>query len=367
MKMSEQPSHNLGVLHIDLTPPHPVILDARSEVDMTIKSIFDLDASDLADQSSGPRVISGFWRRLLAFILDGLMLGLVGVVLGLLLFDQLARIGGWGRLLGFCVAIVYFGVLNSSIAGGQTIGKRIMKIQVVDRSGHSISAGRSFLRYAILGAPFFVNRLVVPPSATMSAIGSLIVMILFGLGGANVYLFIFNRRTRQSLHDLIVRTFVIRTTPPGQVVGSIWRPHLIVVVVVWLVVVIGVHVAATELSRQGVFPGLLKVQNSIQATGNVHTAEVFVGTNVSTVGGKLKQTKYLHARAVWKEPPVDIETAAKQVVSIVLRDYPEAMDMDVIAVRITYVYDIGMTSAWKVQSINRSPSEWAAILARPPK
>jgi hypothetical protein len=80
MKMSKQPSHNLGVLHIDLTPPHPVILDARSEVDMTIKSIFDLDASDLADQSSGPRVISGFWRRLLAFILDGLMLGLVGVV-----------------------------------------------------------------------------------------------------------------------------------------------------------------------------------------------------------------------------------------------------------------------------------------------
>jgi hypothetical protein len=80
--------------------------------------------------------------------------------------------------------------------------------------------------------------------------------ILFGFGDAIVYLYIFNRRTRQSLHDLIVGTFVTQTTPrrtynlhdliaavfvsqrppPGQVVGSIWRPHLIVVGV-WLVLV----------------------------------------------------------------------------------------------------------------------------------
>jgi uncharacterized RDD family membrane protein YckC len=310
--------------------------------------------------------MSGFWRRLLAFILDGLLLGLVGIVLGLLLFDPLARLGGWGRLLGFCVALVYFGVLNSSIARGQTIGKRIMKIQVVDRSGHSISPGRSFLRNAILGAPFFLNGLVIAPSATMSPNGYVIVFILFGFGGAIVYLFIFNRRTRQSLHDLVVDTIIIRTTPPGQVVGSIWRPHLIVVGVL-LLVVIGLRVAATELSRQSVFPGLLKVERGIQATGNVHMAEVFAGTRVSTVGGKLERTKYLRTKAVWKEPPVDIETAANQVASIVLRDYPEALDMDVIVVNIAYGYDIGLASASNGRSIIRSPSEWAAILAKPPK
>ncbi|MFI5460793.1 MAG: hypothetical protein ACHRXM_35730 [Isosphaerales bacterium] len=52
--------------------------------------------------------------------------------------------------------------------------------------------------------------------------------------------------------------------------------------------------------------------------------------------------------------------------SIVLSDDPEAMEMDVIGVTITYGYDIGLGSAWKGQSINRSPSEWAAILAKPP-
>jgi uncharacterized RDD family membrane protein YckC len=98
--------------------------------------VFDLDTSTLADCAAAKAVISGFWRRLLAFIFDGVLLGLVGVILGLLLFDSLARLGGWGRLIGFCHALVYFGVLNSAIGGGQTIGKRIMKIQVVDRTGH---------------------------------------------------------------------------------------------------------------------------------------------------------------------------------------------------------------------------------------
>jgi uncharacterized RDD family membrane protein YckC len=347
----------------------PVVIadnpNARREVDMTIKSTFDFDLLDLADQSPGQRIIIGFWRRLLAFILDGQLLGLVGIVLGLLLFDPLARLGGWGRLLGFCVAIVYFGVLNSSIAGGQNIGKRIMKIRVVDRSGHSISPGRSFVRYAVLGAPFFLNHLFIPLSATFSPIGVLIGFILFGFGGAIFYLFIFNRRTRQSLHDLVVGTFVIRTTPPGQVVGAIWRPHLIVVGVCF-VVVIGLHVATIKLSRQGVFPGLIKVARGIEATGNVHMAEVFVFKAESTVSCKRKHATYIRTKAVWKEPPVDIEKAATPVASIVLRDYPEAMDMDAIVVNITYGYNIGLASAWIGRSINRSPSEWAATLAKPP-
>jgi uncharacterized RDD family membrane protein YckC len=238
--------------------------------------VFDLDASHLADKAPAQAVISGFWRRLVAFILDGLLLGLVGVILGLLWFDPLARLGGWGRLLGFCVSLVYFGVLNSAIGGGQTLGKGTMKIQVVDRSGHSISPGRSFLRYTVLGAPYFLNHLLIPPNVAMSPIGLAVGFILFGFGGAIVYLYMFNRRTRQSLHDLVAGTFVTRTSPPGQIAGSIWRPHL-VAVGVWFMAVIGSCVAMAALSRQGVVPGLLKVSGSIQATGKVHMAEAFVG------------------------------------------------------------------------------------------
>jgi uncharacterized RDD family membrane protein YckC len=230
--------------------------------------MYDCDLFDPKDQTSGQRVISGFWRRLLALFLDLVVLGVAFQVLesgasGKILVDGRAfvvgpfwSLGGWSHLVATCVALVYFGVLNSSIAWGQTIGKRVMQIQVIDRSGHAISPGRSFLRSAVLVAPFSLNGLDIPPSALMYLIFCFTGFILFGFGDAIVYLYIFNRRTRQSLHDLIVGTFVTETTlrstynfhdllaavfvsqrpPPGQVVGSIWRPHLIVVGV-WLVVV----------------------------------------------------------------------------------------------------------------------------------
>ena len=325
-------------------------------------SNFDLDLADLADKSTGQRVISGFWRHFVAFFLDYILLGLVGPLPGLLWFDSLVRLGGWGRLIGFLVAIVYFGVLNGAIASGQTIGKRIMKIKVVDRSSHCISPGRSFLRFAVLGAPFFLNNLIAPPSVLTSPIGYLLVFIVFGCGGSIIYLSVFNRRTRQSLHDLIVGTFVVRITPSGHVVGSIWRPHLMVVGG-FLVAVIGLSVVMAQLSRHGVFPALLRVQRSIQATGKVHTAGVTVGKKWSINGGPRQETTYLQTKAVWREPKPDFNSAIRQVASIVLRDYPKAMGMKAIEVTITYGYDIGICSMWINQTVTRSPSEWSAILA----
>jgi uncharacterized RDD family membrane protein YckC len=325
--------------------------------------VFDLDASHLADQAPAQAVISGFWRRLLAFILDGLLLGLVGFVLGLFWFDPLARLGGWGRLLGFCVALVYFGLLNSAIGGGQTFGKRVMKVRVVDRSGQPISPGRSFLRYTVLGAPYFLNHLLIPPSVTMSPIGLLIVFILLGFGGAIVYLCIFNRGTRQSLHDLVAGTFVTRTTPPGQVVGSIWRPHLIVVGG-WFMAVIGFCVATAVVSRQGVFPRLLEVERDIQATGKVHMAHVSVGKIWRIGGANRKGTSCFQARAFCKGTTFDPDAVAQEVASIVLRDYPEPKDMDLIAVYIIYGYDIGFAIASKSRVISHSPTEWRDILAK---
>jgi len=162
--------------------------------------------SDLASEalpSAGPtgRIISGFWSRLVALILDGLCLGLLGLILGLLLFDPLSRLGGWGRLLGFCIALVYFGVLNSAIGKGQTIGKRIMRIAVVDRAGNHISLGRSFLRYAVLGIPFFLNGAMIPQNVLMSPAGYLIGFILFGAGGATIYLYIFRATVGSCISD----------------------------------------------------------------------------------------------------------------------------------------------------------------------
>jgi uncharacterized RDD family membrane protein YckC len=87
---------------------------------------------------SGPR--AGFGRRLVAYLIDGILLGIVtGAV-------EVANrpIGG---IVGLALSIGYWGYLEGS-PSGQTIGKRAMGIRVIDfRTGGSIGFGRAVLRY----------------------------------------------------------------------------------------------------------------------------------------------------------------------------------------------------------------------------
>ncbi len=313
--------------------------------------------SKAVSPESDHRVVSGFWRRVLALILDGLLLGAAGLVCGIFLFDYFANLGGWGRLVGFSVALVYFGVLNSAAGKGQTPGKRAMRIEVVDRSGRHISLPRSLLRYSILAVPFFLNGVLIPPDVMMSPAGFIIGIIVAGFGGAVIYLYIFNRRTRQSLHDLAVGTFVTKTVPRGGVTGSIWRPHL-AVTGIWIVGVIGLSIGTAGLRRKE-FQMLIDVQQAVQASGKVHVADVKAGKIRSWgADGSRSETTCLHVIAYWKRRPKSEETPARSIASIVLDNYPEIADKDVLAVTVHYGYDIGIARAWRHETYSFSPGEW---------
>ena len=308
------------------------------------------------------RNISGFWQRLLAFILDGIILGVVGFISGLLLFDFYAHLGGLGRLLGFCVALIYFALLNSSIGKGQTIGKRIMKIEVVDKSGDHISPFRSFIRYTVIGVPFFLNGALIPLDLAVAPIGILIGFTIFGIGGATIYLYIFNRLTRQSLHDLIVGTFVTKISPKGSLNHvSVWRAHL-VITGIWFIAVLGFSIFIPSLSNKGVFPNLFAVQKSIQSSGKVHAATVFEGKSWTMGSYSKTETSYFHSNAILKERPIDYEALAKEIALIVLSVHPEIESKDIVRITLTYGYDIGIARAWRRHSFQHSPNEWQKIL-----
>jgi uncharacterized RDD family membrane protein YckC len=146
--------------------------------------------SEPTPESRAAIAIAAFWGRILALLIDTIILGVVGIIFGFLFFDQLAGLGVWGRLVGFSIALLYFGLLNSRVGKGQTVGKRIMKIKVVGRDGQFISVARSFLRYSVLGLPYFLNGAMIPPSILMKPIGVIVYLLIFGFGGAIIYLYI---------------------------------------------------------------------------------------------------------------------------------------------------------------------------------
>jgi uncharacterized RDD family membrane protein YckC len=127
---------------------------------------------------SGPR--AGFWRRFGAYLIDGILLGVVYFILAAIFEPTL------GSALSLAVNIAYFGYFEGG-ASGQTLGKRALGIRVIDfRGGGPIGFGRGVIRY----------------------IGKIISSIPILLG----FFWMLWDREKQTWHDKIATTVVVPTS-----------------------------------------------------------------------------------------------------------------------------------------------------------
>ena len=123
----------------------------------------------------------GFWIRLLAVILDGIILGipLALVSLGLVLVTKVSMIYWVVQLAGIFLVIYLNG------AKGGTPGKKILGLRIVNEMGENIGIPVAILRY--------IGFII---SAAILCIGFLMIA--------------FNQK-KQGLHDMIAKTYVVYT------------------------------------------------------------------------------------------------------------------------------------------------------------
>jgi uncharacterized RDD family membrane protein YckC len=96
-------------------------------------------SATLSAGPSGPRAT--FWQRFVALFVDGLIIGGVQYGIGLTIDPDV----GFG--VGLVFGLVYYSYLEGS-PSGQTVGKKVMGIRVVDfKSGHPIGFGRGLVRW----------------------------------------------------------------------------------------------------------------------------------------------------------------------------------------------------------------------------
>jgi uncharacterized RDD family membrane protein YckC len=128
-----------------------------------------------------------WWKRLLALMIDGVLLLVVNQIVA-----SVGHSSGAETVLrdvtSVALALLYYGYLNGVV--GQTVGKMVMKIRVVDRdTGEAIGFRRGVVRYAVVAG---LSLLLVVPE------------IIDGLVPLRDPL-------RQSLHDKAVRSVVVDT------------------------------------------------------------------------------------------------------------------------------------------------------------
>lgn len=309
-------------------------------------------------------VVAGFWRRLGAFLIDCLILGVVGGLVGMALFDTLARIGAPARLIGFVIALAYFGLFNSRIGNGQTLGNRWLGIRVANAQGQALSLPRALLRYTVLGLPFFANGLPLPPATLLSpVIGALLALLVFGGSFAIVYLYLFNRRTRQSLHDLVVGSYVVRTEPEAGEAryAPVWNGHLVVVAVAALLC-LGVPIAAKRFAQSPLLTGLLPLQQTLQTQPHAMYAQVMRGV-VSrwSSGNGGSSTHYMSAQLRIDAPMIGDADYANRIARVVAKGDPQLDQEDVVTVTLAYGFDIGIASWWTRRTYSFKPEDLQAL------
>jgi uncharacterized RDD family membrane protein YckC len=302
-------------------------------------------------------VMGGVWRRLFAFLLDAFLLGIVGAILGAAFFDTLVRMGPLARVLGFSIALCYFGLYDSSVGNGQTIGKRFLRLKVVAAQGGRLSLEEAVLRFIIFAVPFFATGLPLPISRTPWVVSTLIGIVVFGGGAANLYLLIFNRPMRQGLHDLSVNSYVVMTESEGPIVsGPFWKPHWAIVGT--LVVLLGAIPALIVpfLLRKGTFAQMMRDATLVERIDGVQSA----GVHETSVfhSGDGNSAKLLSIDIRWTGEPGNEEQIADQVAKLIIQNDHSIQNYTKMRVAIIRGYDLGIGSRWASRAFVYSPDEW---------
>jgi uncharacterized RDD family membrane protein YckC len=148
-----------------------------------------------------PGALAGFWRRLVAAVLDWLLIGIVAAAIGDLFGVEAPsppaadggvniQLAGTGPFI--LVELAYFTWFHATGAG-QSIGNKILGIRVLDaETGRSLPYARAFVR------------------ALMSNLSALPCFLGF--------LWMLWEPRKQTWHDMVANSLVVRTTfyPPGE-------------------------------------------------------------------------------------------------------------------------------------------------------
>lgn len=301
--------------------------------------------------------IAGYWIRFFAFVIDCMLLGAVGYVLGKLLESSVVGLGSSAQFIGMGIMLAYFGIMNSRIANGQTIGKKLMKLRVVNGQNETISLGQSVARYLVYTLPVIFGSLSALDSIFFTYLNVIFSALCFWAIFSIFYLYTFNRVTRQSLHDLAVGTYVVKAKAAPVGVDRVWKGHYAVVGLLLIpLVVIGVHLHTNrDINNE---KALLSVTQHLETYPAV--LEVKSSTTESSVtdeAGNSTTTDFVTAQVFLDQNLLDDEVLAKKMARDFAQIYPSSMGKDYIQVVLVYGYDIGIYSNWKQHVYKYKPTE----------
>jgi uncharacterized RDD family membrane protein YckC len=146
---------------------------------------------EVIDQEVGTRSVAyaGFWERFGAALIDGILMGVVGMAVGLAMGEGTFEANDNGftyrssDLIGTIIGIFYYVGMETS-KHQATLGKKALNLKVTDMDGNRLTIGRSIGRYfaKILSAMILLIGYLMQPFT----------------------------QKKQALHDMLAGTLVVK-------------------------------------------------------------------------------------------------------------------------------------------------------------
>jgi uncharacterized RDD family membrane protein YckC len=299
-----------------------------------------------------------YWFRLLAFIVDCTLLWIIGITIGTIFNGSLSLISYWGRLAGLIIVLGYFGVLNSYLGKGQTIGKRLFKIKVVTKDGIYISFTRSILRTLILAIPFFLFGMMFPKQVVLSpdsgTVSLVVSIVIWIFSGGIVSYYLFNRKTQRSFHDICCGTFVVKEQVSE--LNSINRISILshAMFFIYVLFVLTIAIMNFTMTDWKMHMQFKSQQALLYQIKGISAAEIFF----DSINESGKFYDCLHAQVYLSEKPESFEVMAAQVARTLMNTSSSNPYFYYLDVQIITGYDIGIAQNRKKHQLQLTKEGW---------
>lgn len=175
--------------------------------------------------------IAPFWKRMLAYLIDVVLLFVYRLAYIYLIADHLPDEEGMRKLveiLLFVLPVALYHFLMEVFFSGQSVGKKLMNIRVVNFTGNEASVSQYLIRLlfrSYLLAPLAVIIIIsIFYDLTSADFGIVIVLflLLFGLANLGLFLYYVLNKYGQRLGDMLANTLVIETRAEADIHQTIY-------------------------------------------------------------------------------------------------------------------------------------------------
>lgn len=310
---------------------------------------------------------AGNFRRLLAFIIDTILLGLFVSILSVFWVDLFKELGEYSWIIGFVITLAYFSYTQTYFRG-QTIAGKLVGISVVTNKGKYLSIKNSLIRNILLlllvysseiGTTIWLN---IASSSMMPETVSGALFISYNI----VFLvFLIFHPQRRGIHDLISGAYIVHANKFNTLSqvdkqkyfknkAPVRKPLSISILLVGFACTVLVLLMIVEPLKNIFFGDLSSLRYTISKNTDTNVKSLFIRKhNESGKPAKILEIQVVVNSATMNDEE-KLDQLDKQIKQLAAETYLKKNKMDSVQVLFVAGYNTGLIN-YSIARSTRSP------------